>query len=219
MALIVRETGGKSAEPIPEGTYTAVCYGITDLGTHRNDTYDKNEHKVLVQWEVPDVLISVEHNGEMVDMPRAISRKYTMSLHEKASLRKDLEAWRGKRFTATELEGFDISVVAGAACLMGIVHEARHDGKGVYAAIASIMALPKGAARPKPINPVVVWEIPDGSNGQFEIPSTFPTWIAEKVMESMEYSGKMPVPFSDSEPAPEHADDTSIPVDDEALPF
>ena len=37
-----------------------------------------------------------------------LRKDYKNSLHEKAGLRKDLEAWRGRRFTDAELAGFDL---------------------------------------------------------------------------------------------------------------
>jgi len=38
-----------------------------------------------------------------------ISKRYTMSLGEQSTLRKDLESWRGKKFTPEELQGFDLN--------------------------------------------------------------------------------------------------------------
>ena len=59
MSLWAKETGGAVIEPIPAGTYTAVCYAVVDLGTHTNPVFNKDAHKVLIQWEVPDVLIDL----------------------------------------------------------------------------------------------------------------------------------------------------------------
>ena len=37
-----------------------------------------------------------------------VARVYTLCLHERAALRKDLESWRGRKFTEQELDGFDL---------------------------------------------------------------------------------------------------------------
>lgn len=68
------------------------------------------------------------------------------SLHAKAGLRKFLESWRGRPFTAEELAGFDLKAVVGLTCLVGIVHEAK--GDKVYANLSSVMKLPKGMPAP-----------------------------------------------------------------------
>ena len=217
MSLIAKETGsGGGFDPVPEGTHTAVCYAVVDLGTHHSDLFKKDAHKVLIMWEIPEERIEVERDGKTVDMPRAISKRYTMSLHKKASLRHDLEAWRGKRFTDDELQGFDLKHIVGVPCLLGIVHATK--GEKTYADISSIMAMPrkKGEAAPKPENPTVAFEIPEDQNGAFEIPDDLPEWVQGVIMESKEYNGLMPKPIQMPEATEERA-----PAEDEddQLPF
>jgi hypothetical protein len=216
MSLIAKETGGTIIEPIPAGTYTAVCYGVIDLGTHTNPVFNKDAHKVLVQWEIPSVLIDVERDGEMVSLPRAISKKYTMSLHQKAALRHDLESWRGQAFTADELAGFNVGKLIGAACMVCLVHEPSKDGSRMYANIKSIMALPKGSKRPKPVNDTMVFEIPDNAEPGFDIPEDkMPEWIVKLIQESKEYRGEMagrvPAGMPDEDKAPGADEDDNLP--------
>ncbi|MHA1379626.1 MAG: hypothetical protein ACTSRG_14730 [Candidatus Helarchaeota archaeon] len=45
-----------------------------------------------------------------------------MSLHAKATMRKFLESWRGKKFTKEELEGFDLQKILGKPCQLQIIH-------------------------------------------------------------------------------------------------
>jgi len=228
MSLIAKETGGADYEPIPEGTYAAICYAVVDLGTHYNERFKKDAHKVLLTWELPEERIEVTRDGQMLDLPRAISRRYTMSLHAKAALRHDLEAWRGKRFTDEELKGFDLSHIVGAACLLGIVHETgKRDGK-TYASISSIMALPgakaagkgKKAAPPKPENTPIVFAIPDEPEPNFDIPDTLPEWVVKTIQESKEWHGEMasqqppiemPTSTSEGDEAPDGAEDDNLP--------
>jgi hypothetical protein len=220
MSLVAKETGGVQIEPIPAGTYTAVCYGVIDLGTHTNPTFNKDAHKVLVQWEVPSVMIDVNRDGETVSLPRAISKKYTMSLHQKAALRHDLESWRGKAFTAGELAGFDVSKLISAACMVCIVHEPSKDGTKTYANIKSIMAMPKGGNRPKPVNDCMVFAIPDNAPAGFDIPEDkLPEWIVNLIKDSKEYRGEMawqtgheqPPDMPDADAAPGSEEEDNLP--------
>lgn len=161
--MIVSSTGG-DFKPIPEGTYVATCVRIIDLGTQITTFQgaDKLQRKVLVAWEVPDEM--VEFDGE--HRPALIMQRYTASLSDKATLRKHLEAWRGKRFTDDELKGFDLKNVLGKGCQIQVLHSEN----GAYANVAAIMAMPKGSDQPQPHHPLVHFSLDEGefSEGIFD---------------------------------------------------
>jgi len=133
--------------PLPEaGTTQAVCCAVWDLGLQKT-TYmgsEKIQHKIIVAWEITEKINAPD--SEYHGKPYMLNKKYTLSLSEKANLRKDLESWRGKQFTAEELQnGFDMEKIYGANCLVGIKHEAdRTDPSKIYANISAILPLPKG---------------------------------------------------------------------------
>ena len=185
MSLTAREKSGAEIEPIPAGVYVAVCYGLLDLGTIHNPTFGNDAHKVLIQWEVPDVRGEFERDGQKVNLPRAISKRYTLSLSEKANLRKDLESWRGRKFTGQELAGFDLKAVLGTACQLQIVHETNKEGR-TFATIAAIMALPKGTPRPKPENPLAFFSFEEAGEKP-TLPAGLPEWVANIITESREW--------------------------------
>jgi hypothetical protein len=145
--------GGGDFEQVPAGTFAARCYQIIDLG---HQTFEwKGEAKVA-----PKVRITWELNEMMKDgRPFSISKEYTASIGEKANLRKDLEAWRNRKFSAQELANFSLENVLGAPCLLGIVHVPSKDGTKTYANLGSIMALPKGMECPELVNPAVKFDI------------------------------------------------------------
>lgn len=147
MSLIATNKGGEF-ETTPEGTYVARCFKIIDCGTQISPTFGSEAHKVMISWELFDDEVKM-NDGR----PYSVSQFYTVSLNEKSNLRKHLEAWRGKKFTAEELEGFDLSSVLGAYCMIQVVHS--EDGK--YANVNSIMSY-KGK-KPEPVNPDVVFDI------------------------------------------------------------
>jgi hypothetical protein len=108
-----------------------------------------------------------------MNLPHVVSKKYTMSLNEKANLRKDLQSWRGRTFAPEELEGFDITKLMGANCMIQIIH--THADNKIYANVASITPLYKGISRVEPENPTVIFQIGD------EIPKETPKWIVELI--------------------------------------
>lgn len=147
MPIIATAGSGKSFKPVPAGVHDAVCAHVVDLGWEYSETYQKESRKIMIMWEV---------NEPMEDgRPFAIHKRYTLSLNEKAALRKDLEGWRGQKFTEEQLKGFDVEVLKGKQCQLHIIHNEK-DGK-VYANIQSV--LPKGKNSPN--IQVVSTEIPE----------------------------------------------------------
>ena len=137
MPIIAKVPSGSDYIPAPEGTFSAVCCDVVDLGmlevTFGGKT--KNQHKIWIVWQIDEVMAD--------NRPYTVRKRYTLSLHEKAALRKDLESWRGRAFTAAELEGFDVESVISVACLLNVIHAAGSKG-GTFANVSSIMRLPKG---------------------------------------------------------------------------
>lgn len=194
MGLIAKETGNGNYEPVSEGLHPAICYGLYDLGMQHNETFGKDAHKVLLCWELPEERIEIERDGEKLNLPRATSKQYTLSLHKKAGLRKDLETWRGRSFTAQELEGFDLQNILGINCMLQIIHTEK-DGK-TYANISAIIPLPKGM--PKRTSEIGVKYFSFADNTP--MPEGTPDWIVKIIKESPEWdaivSGKEDAPPS-----------------------
>jgi len=182
MGLIAKENGGGNFDPVPEGVHLATCYSIFDLGTHFDEKFGKSAHSIVICWELPQERIDVEKDGERMNLPRAISKKYTLSLNEKANLRRDLQTWRGRAFTPEELAGFDLAKVLGKSCQLQVIHTVK--GEKTYSNIAAIMTLPKGSTPPPIENPQRFYSIND--NGE-NIPDGTPEWIKEIIRASDEW--------------------------------
>ena len=179
MSLIASDKGtGTHFEIIPEDTYTAICCEVIDLGLQENKTYDKVQPKVLIGWELPE--LQVEISGEM--KPRIFTKQYTNSLNDKATLRKDLVAWRGKQFTEEELKGFDVSKLLGVPCLLQIVHS--KSGDRTYANLGGITKLPKGMPQPTPQTDKIRFDIDESPLSMID---ELPSWIQDIIKESIEY--------------------------------
>lgn len=124
----------------PEGVHQAVCVDIIDLGMVHSEKFNSTSHKIDVVFQINQ--INPENNKRFL-----IRSRFTLSISPKANLRTFLEAWRGKKFTAEDLEkGFDVERLIGANANVNIVHN------GDWANIASIMPLSQGQAKIMPDN-------------------------------------------------------------------
>jgi hypothetical protein len=127
--MLVAETSG-SYELAPVGVYSAVCVRLINMGMQ--ETSYGLKHQVHLAFEIDEKM----EDGR----PFLMMQNYTMSLNEKARLRLDLQAWRGRTFSPEELKGFDLKSVLGKPLQVSVVHSAD----GQYANIGSMMPLGRG---------------------------------------------------------------------------
>lgn len=137
MAIIAKSSGdGQSFDPAPAGAHRAVCVDVIDRGildvTWQGQT--KKQHKVDLAWQIDEA----REDGKRF----LVFKRYTLSLNEKAALRKDLESWRGRAFTREEEMGFDVEAVIGKSCLLNVAQNRK--GDRTYANVVSVMPLMKG---------------------------------------------------------------------------
>lgn len=127
----------KDYTPAPEGLWQAVCCDVVDLGLVK-DTFGE-KHKVKLVW-------LIEENDPKTKKPFSVSKRFNLSLHEKASLRKDLESWRGRKFNQEELKKFDLEKLIGANCQLSVVHNVKDEGE-VYANVQNIVSSRKDTTK------------------------------------------------------------------------
>lgn len=164
MGFIAADSGGGNFKRVPSGVHIGRCYSLIDLGTQKTEgQYGvKMQHKVRIGWELfgedeEGKPLVIEVDGR--DMPMTISKSYTVSLHEKAGLRKDLSAWRGRDFTEDEAKAFDISKLIGAYCMVNVT-TSETNGK-TYSNVAGITPLPAALknAKPAAVHDVVKFDL------------------------------------------------------------
>lgn len=196
MAIIAKQNSENvTFEPIPEGVHLAVCYAVIDLGLQYSEKFDKYSRQIAIMWEIPGERIETEEGNK----PKILSKIFTNSLNEKSNLKKCLEAWRGKKFSEQELQGFDLANILRKGCQLQVLHSEKN-GK-IYPSIASFMALPKGTKVPEPENEVIYFDL----YGQQDIEvikaemKKFPEWIQNLIKESQTYKDMVspPVPEPD----------------------
>lgn len=212
MKLPKPSEGGGDLEPIPAGTHVGVCYRFIDLGTQKVEFQGqiKMQRKVTISWITPDELMS---DGR----PFSVHKRYTWSMHEKASLRHDLESWRGKAFTAEDFDGenaFNTRKLLGQGCMLTVTHDTR-DGK-TYTNVASVGKLMKGIKLPPLTEPTVYLSLEPGEFDQ-TVFDGLKDGLKKIIMASPEYaevsSGKRQKPASvqDDDDFGGHSPDDDIP--------
>ena len=187
MAINATNTGTQR-ELIPAGNYVARCYQMIHIGSvmENYEGQPKLQNKVRIGWELPTELkVFKEENGEQ---PCVTSKEYTLSMNEKATLRKTLASWRGKDFSEEEAKSFDITKLLGVPCMLNIIHKPSKDNSKTYAEIGSISPLPKGFECPPQINKTILLDYDNFSNEIFE---TLPDFIKDKIKTSLEYTAML----------------------------
>jgi len=142
--IILQCKDGGDFKPHPEGIHPAVCVDVVDLGLIQSTFADEKTGKPKMQHKVEIVWQSEQQMSD--GKPYLVKKRYTLSLNEKATLRHDLESWRGKPFTDNEAQGFDLEKLLGANCNINVVHKAGSRG-GTFANVVSIMPLSRSQQR------------------------------------------------------------------------
>jgi hypothetical protein len=184
---------------------------IIDMGTQQI-TFEgnvKHQHKVQLTFEILD-----DETRKDDGSPFTLSKRYTVSLYERADLRKALVSWRGKDFTAAELISFDLTTVLGKDAFLSVIHEEK---KGrTYANITAVMRPPKGMTCPEGCGnePLQHWDM---AKPDWAVFATLSPRTVEQIESSPEFKLlKVPtgrIPLKPTAPAPTHT-----PLDDEYDP-
>ena len=153
MAFIATDSGGGNFKRVPPGAYIGRCYSLVDLGTQLTTGQygEKLQHKLRIGWELfgedeEGKPLTIDVDGK--EMPLTITKGYTVSLHQKAGLRRDLAAWRGRDFTDEEAKAFDVAKLLGAYCMVNVT-ASETNGK-TYSNVAGLTPLPGALKNSKP---------------------------------------------------------------------
>jgi hypothetical protein len=128
MSLTLKEEK-KEFKVIEEGLYEAKCVSVVDLGEQETEYKGVIKYKpqVLLEFEIPELVIEYEKDGEKKTFNQLVRKFYTANLGEKSNLRIALNSWRGKAFTEEELQGFNVKKVLGKDCMIQVIHDKKTD--------------------------------------------------------------------------------------------
>lgn len=189
MGFIAKDNGGGNYKRVPSGAFIGRCYSLIDLGTQRSEGQFgiKDQHKIQIGWELfgeddDGQPLTVEFDGKV--MPMTIKKSYTVSLHEKAALRRDLASWRGKDFTDEEAKAFDVTKLIGAYCMVNVT-TSENNGK-TYSNVAGLTKLPTALkdAKPAPVHKDIIFNLDEPDMELFE---SFHEKLQEAIKRSPEW--------------------------------
>jgi len=182
MGLIAKQGGG-DFQIAPVGQFLAICYQVVDMGHQFSPTYNKWHDKVRFAFELHGENMTGSGSGLMDDgRPFTVSTEFTNSLSENSNLRPFLEGWRGRPFTEQELDGFDVSNVLGAACMLTIQHT-QQNGK-TYANLTTATPMLKVLTKPAQVNPPLLFSMDPWDRAKFD---SLPQWVRARIEKSKEY--------------------------------
>jgi hypothetical protein len=155
---------GSGFEKAPPGNHPAVLVAIVDMGTQSQEYagQQKWQRRAYFVWE----LVTEKMSGTK-DRNHLIAIDLTVSLNEKAKLRKWIEARAGKAMP--EGTDYDILKELGKPCLLTVVEKESNGNK--YPKIEGVTAVPKGVKVDPPQNQPFSWSLDDyEKEGTVEIP-------------------------------------------------
>jgi hypothetical protein len=140
MSTTVKKHPRKQFPVPPEGLFQAVCVDAWDIWVEKRPEQWGGGliDKTRLVWQLA--------KNDKEGRPYQVSKMYTASLHEKANLRKDLESWRGRKFTKEEEAAFELENLVGANCQIQIIHNVGNDGI-TYANVQTIVPPQKGVPK------------------------------------------------------------------------
>ena len=213
MSIIARDEKGTNIPTLATGVYMGTCYGLVDLGIQYNEKFDKSQAKVQVIWKIAGEKVTIGDE----ELDRTISKEYSLSLNEKSNLTKDLEAWRGKKFSDEELQGFDLINIMNKSCQISIIEAEKNNKK--YNEISAIMALAK-TMEPQVLVETLLFDFSDNTTwSRFK---DVPKWIQEKIKRAENYESSGLKAYVEDNKLDEsilEAEDFVTVDEDEDLPF
>jgi hypothetical protein len=129
---------GTSFAAHPEGQYAMVCVDVVNLGTNIEQFPGQDAKEV-------DKAALVFASGERQEDKTltVVTVEMTLSMNEKANMRKFLESWRGKSYTPEQAaSGVPLHKVQGQTALVSVEHILTKRGRK-FAKVRSIAPLPK----------------------------------------------------------------------------
>lgn len=209
MSIFLKEGG--SSVPVPVGVHYARCFRIVELGRQPDSGFGEKE-KLMISWELPNEMIEFQDDsGQQQRRPMSISKTYSATMGKKGNLRQDLARWRGREFTAEEIEKFDIASILGKACQISVIH-----GENGKAKVDAIMAMPKGVKVPDQINPSVEYNFKDREGGTFR---ALPDFLQKIIKSAVNWSEAKPKIPPTALPPNEAAQAFESDPEDEDIPF
>lgn len=211
-------SSGGDFELPPEGVFLARCYKMVDVGTQTETSQfgTKENRKIYLYWELLETVDGEKIYMEDGKTPFSIFNNYKLSMHPKANLRKQLDSWRGKKFTDEQAAEFDVTKLLDQFCLIQIGHSKSKDGTKEYANVENVMN--PGKRKADPVNEISSFSI---ENPDMEVFNELPDWLQSKIEDAPEWneSAEDDQPATAAKDAPKQEQLATDEIDVEDVPF
>ena len=135
---IVAKGSKSNFTPHVEGQFLAQCVDTIDMG-EKVESYQGQPPKLAQKCVLVFRTGEKNADGQTVD----IGKEFTVSMGEKANLRKALEQWRGKKYSDAEAkDGVPLHKLCGQWALITVEHKVSGGGN-TYGIINAIVGVPK----------------------------------------------------------------------------
>lgn len=139
---MVAKASESKFKPHPTGQYVGQCVDVVDLGEKLQDFPGTPSYLASTCALVFRTGERNEDSGEYID----IAKEFTVSMGDKANLRKFLEQWRGSPYKADALKaGVPLHKLEGQHGLLTVATRTSAKGKD-YANITACVGIPKQMA-------------------------------------------------------------------------
>lgn len=140
--VTAKDAGGGFAAH-PEGQFAMSCVDVVNLGINV-EVFPGQEPREVEKVALVFASGERQEDGSLT----LVTTEMTNSANEKANLRRFIEAWRGRSYSADQVAaGLPISKLAGQPALVSIEHVVTRKGKK-FAKIKSISPVPQGVTPP-----------------------------------------------------------------------
>lgn len=180
MSLDLEKMHNRAKFPrVDEGTYPARVCTVCDLGVQEQTDWKTGEvidpkPRVLITWELPTELIESEQSdGSIEEVPRLISKEYTLSNFERSNLMQLIKAIKPGLGTLTEL--------LDTPCMVNVGSTVNGNAK-----VTSVMPSPKGMPVPELTKPAAHFDFDNPDEALF---LEMPRWVRVKIKGAENYSG------------------------------
>lgn len=181
---ILAEKSAANYIHVKPGTYVARCVSLIELGTQTDDFQGKGKttrKKIILGWELPTELH--EFSEEKGLQPYTVNRTYSLSMHEKSELRKNIDSWLGG--LRKEEIPFNVAKLLDKPCLINMVKvEGETDPDNPKTKVGTVTSLSRGQECPPRVNPISVLTF---QRWDEELFNRQPAWIRERIEKSPEF--------------------------------
>jgi hypothetical protein len=182
MAFIIPKSENFTYTPKPTGKFKARLIQLIDLGTQTStfEGKEKAQRKFMLTFETPEnTKVFDETRGEQ---PFVYSREFTMSWHEKGSLRPFVEEWIETALSDEEANSFDLETLIDTPCeIKTMEKKSKTDPTRSSVVLVRVEAIKEA---PKARNPILIFNLDQPSD---EIFNQLPNWLKEKIAKSPEF--------------------------------